>query len=49
MCGIAGLIHRGKTGDIGKEMTAMLQSLSIAARIPPAMRCTSSACLMRKQ
>lgn len=27
MCGIAGLIHRGKTGDIGKEMTAMLQSL----------------------
>lgn len=27
MCGIAGLIHRGKTGEIGKEMTAMLQSL----------------------
>ena len=27
MCGIAGLIHRGKSGDIGKEMTAMLQSL----------------------
>src|SRR5258706_965463 len=27
MCGIAGLIHRGKTGDIGREMTAMLQSL----------------------
>jgi glutamate synthase domain-containing protein 1 len=27
MCGIAGLIHRGTTGDIGKEMTAMLQSL----------------------
>lgn len=27
MCGIAGLIHRGKTGDIGTEMTAMLQSL----------------------
>lgn len=27
MCGIAGLIHRGKTGDIGAEMTAMLQSL----------------------
>ena len=27
MCGIAGLIHRGKTGDVGKEMTAMLQSL----------------------
>ena len=27
MCGIAGLIHRGKTGDIGKEMTSMLQSL----------------------
>jgi len=27
MCGIAGLIHRGRTGDIGTEMTAMLQSL----------------------
>lgn len=27
MCGIAGLIHRGKSGAIGKEMTAMLQSL----------------------
>ena len=27
MCGIAGLIHRGATADIGQEMTAMLQSL----------------------
>ncbi len=27
MCGIAGLIHRGTTGDVGKEMTSMLQSL----------------------
>jgi glutamate synthase domain-containing protein 1 len=27
MCGIAGLIHRGRTGEIGDEMTAMLQSL----------------------
>jgi glutamate synthase domain-containing protein 1 len=27
MCGIAGLIHRGSTGDIGAEMTSMLQSL----------------------
>ena len=27
MCGIAGLIHRGKSGEIGQEMTAMLQSL----------------------
>ncbi|MCP4329605.1 MAG: glutamine amidotransferase [Alphaproteobacteria bacterium] len=27
MCGIAGLIHRGNTSDIGSEMTAMLQSL----------------------
>ena len=27
MCGIAGLIHRGKTANIGKEMTLMLQSL----------------------
>jgi glutamate synthase domain-containing protein 1 len=27
MCGIAGLIHRGRTGAIGEEMTAMLQSL----------------------
>jgi len=27
MCGIAGLIHRKKTGDIGTEMTKMLRSL----------------------
>jgi len=27
MCGIAGLIHRGQNANIGKEMTAMLQSL----------------------
>lgn len=27
MCGIAGLIHRGKSADIGTEMTAMLQAL----------------------
>lgn len=27
MCGIAGLIHRGSSGDIGREMTSMLQSL----------------------
>ncbi len=27
MCGIAGLIHRGATSDIGSEMSAMLQSL----------------------
>lgn len=27
MCGIAGLIHRGSTGPIGGEMTAMLQAL----------------------
>ena len=27
MCGIAGIIHRTKPGDIGKEMTSMLQSL----------------------
>lgn len=27
MCGIVGIIHRGKTSDIGKEMTSMLQSL----------------------
>jgi len=27
MCGIAGVIHRGATGDVGREMTAMLQSL----------------------
>ena len=27
MCGIAGLIHRKGTGDIGREMTAMLLSL----------------------
>jgi len=27
MCGIAGLIHKGKSAPIGKEMTAMLQAL----------------------
>ena len=27
MCGIAGLIHRGKISDVGAEMTSMLQSL----------------------
>ena len=27
MCGIAGLIHRGSSADIGTEMTAMLQSI----------------------
>ncbi len=27
MCGIAGIIHRGASGDIGTEMTSMLQSL----------------------
>ena len=27
MCGIAGLIHRGKTSDVGAEMTSMLTAL----------------------
>jgi len=27
MCGIAGLIHRGKSSSVGSEMTAMLQAL----------------------
>jgi len=27
MCGIAGLIHKGKSAGIGKEMTAMLQAM----------------------
>jgi glutamate synthase domain-containing protein 1 len=27
MCGIAGLIHRGQTGEVGREMTSMLQAL----------------------
>jgi glutamate synthase domain-containing protein 1 len=27
MCGIAGLIHRGSTDNIGEEMTAMLQAM----------------------
>ena len=27
MCGIAGLIHRGKSSNIGQELTSMLQSL----------------------
>jgi methylamine---glutamate N-methyltransferase subunit A len=27
MCGIAGLIHRGRRGEVGREMLAMLQAL----------------------
>ena len=27
MCGIAGLIHRGKSSNVGSEMTSMLQAL----------------------
>ena len=27
MCGIAGLIHRGKRSDIGSELSSMLQAL----------------------
>ena len=27
MCGIAGIIHRGKSGNIGGELTSMLQSM----------------------
>ena len=27
MCGIAGLIHKGKKSNVGGEMTAMLQAL----------------------
>src|SRR5690606_16530885 len=27
MCGIAGIIYRGKTGDVGRDMTRMLQSM----------------------
>ena len=27
MCGIAGLIHRGKSSDVGKELQSMLQAL----------------------
>jgi glutamate synthase domain-containing protein 1 len=27
MCGIAGLIHRGSSGEVGQEMSAMLQAL----------------------
>ena len=27
MCGIAGLIHRGKSADVGSELTSMLQAL----------------------
>ena len=27
MCGIAGIIHKGKAGNVGGEMTAMLQAL----------------------
>ena len=27
MCGIAGLIHRGKSSDVGSELQSMLQAL----------------------
>ena len=27
MCGIAGLIHRGKDSNVGSELTSMLQAL----------------------
>ena len=27
MCGIAGIIHRGKSSNVGQEMTSMLRSL----------------------
>jgi len=27
MCGIAGLIYKGKSSDIGQELTSMLQAL----------------------
>ena len=27
MCGIAGLIHRGKSSDVGNELQLMLQAL----------------------
>ena len=27
MCGIAGLIHRGKSSKVGEQMTSMLQAL----------------------
>ena len=27
MCGIAGLIHRGKTSNVGSELQQMLQAL----------------------
>ena len=27
MCGIAGIIHRNKSGDVGREMTSMLRAL----------------------
>ena len=31
MCGIAGLIHRGKSSKVGYELQGMLQALSKAA------------------
>lgn len=27
MCGIAGIIHRGRSGDVGRELTSMLQAM----------------------
>ena len=33
MCGIAGLIHRGKSSNVGSELQGMLQALNIEVRI----------------
>ena len=33
MCGIAGLIHKGKSSSVGFEMTQMLQALKHRGRL----------------
>ena len=40
MCGIAGIIHRGKSSNVGQEMTSMLQARSnIVGRTAPDLLC----------
>ena len=40
MCGIAGIIYRDGTHEVGRDMTRMLQSMSTAARTRRATRST---------
>ena len=39
MCGIAGLIHRGKSSNVGHELQGMLQALKLEEKTLLVMRC----------